>query len=66
MVYARLVTCDLTLETLVTFLTIENNNINFYILILEKRVMGTAFAILAMFNFGPVLKLMVVKTVFSE
>ena len=31
----RLVTRDLTLETLITFLTIENNNINIYIVTLE-------------------------------
>ena len=42
-------TWDLTLETLITFLTIEKNNINNYIVNFEKRVMVTAFAILAMF-----------------
>ena len=40
---------DLTLETLITFLTIENNNMNNYIVTFEYRVMVTAFAILAMF-----------------
>ena len=40
----------MTLETLITFLTIENNNINNYIVTFEYRVMATAFAILAMFN----------------
>ena len=39
----------LTLETLITFLTIVNNNINNYIVTFEYRVMVTAFAILAMF-----------------
>ena len=39
----------MTLETLVTFLTIENNNMNNYIVTFEYRVMVTAFAILAMF-----------------
>ena len=37
----------MTLETLITFLTIENNNMNNYIVTFEHRV--TAFAILAMF-----------------
>ena len=37
-------------ETLITFLTIENNNMNNYIVTFEYRVMVTAFAILAMFN----------------
>ena len=41
---------DLTLETLITFLTIENNNMNKYIVTFEYRVMVTAFAILAMFQ----------------
>ena len=41
--------CDLRLETLTTFLTIENNNANNYIVTFEYRVMVTAFAILAMF-----------------
>ena len=36
-------------ETLITFLTIENNNMNNYIVTFEYRVMVTAFAILAMF-----------------
>ena len=36
----------MTLETLITFLTIENNNINNYIVTFEYRVMVTAFAIL--------------------
>ena len=45
----RLVTRDLTLETLITFLTIENNNMNNCIVTFEYRVMVTAFAILAMF-----------------
>ena len=40
----------MTLETLTTFLTIENNNINNYIVTFEYRVMVTAFAILAMFS----------------
>ena len=40
----------LTLETPITFLTIENNNINNYIVTFEYRVMVTAFAILAMFS----------------
>ena len=39
----------MTLETLITFLTIENNNMNNYIVTFEYRVMVTAFAILAMF-----------------
>ena len=39
----------MTLETLITFLTIENNNINNYIVTFDYRVMVTAFAILAMF-----------------
>ena len=42
--------CDLILETLVTFLTIENNNMNNYIVTFEYRVMVTASAILAMFQ----------------
>ena len=33
-------TCDLTLETLITFLTNENNNIDNYILTLEKKSDG--------------------------
>ena len=41
----------MTLETLITFLTIENNNMDNYIVIFEYRVMVTAFAILAMFDF---------------
>ena len=32
---SRLVTWDLTLETLITFLTIGNNNIDIYIVTLE-------------------------------
>ena len=40
----------MTLETLITFLTIENNNMNNYIVTFEYRVMVTAFAILAMFE----------------
>ena len=40
------------MSTLITFLTIENNNINNYIVTLELRVTGTAFAILAMFFFN--------------
>ena len=44
------VTWDWTLETLITFLTIENNNMNNYIVTFEYRVMVTAFAILAMFS----------------
>ena len=43
------VTWDMTLETLIIFLTIENNNMNNYIVTFEQRVMVTAFAILAMF-----------------
>ena len=43
------VTWYLTLETLITFLTIENNNMNNYIVTFEYRLMVTAFAILAMF-----------------
>ena len=43
------VTWDLTLETLITFLLIENNNMNNYIVTFEYRVVVTAFAILAMF-----------------
>ena len=39
----------MTLETLITFLTIENNNMNNYIVTFEYRVMVTAFAILACF-----------------
>ena len=39
----------MTLETLITFLTIENNNMDNYIVTFEYRVMVTAFAILAMF-----------------
>ena len=38
-------------STLITLLIIENNNINDYFVTFEKRVTGTAFAILAMFNF---------------
>ena len=44
----------MTLETLIIFLTIENNNINNYIVTFEKRVMVTAFAILAMFRLSPI------------
>ena len=40
----------MTLETLITFLTIENNNMNNYIVTFEYRVMVTAFTILAMFK----------------
>ena len=40
----------MALETLITFLTIENNNMNNYIVTFEYRVMVTAFAILAMFS----------------
>ena len=40
----------MTLEKPITFLTIENNNINIYSVTLELRVTGTAFAILAMFD----------------
>ena len=43
---AVLETCDLRLDSLITFLTIENNNINIYIVTLEERVMVTAFEIL--------------------
>ena len=39
----------MTLETLITILTIENNNMNNYIVTFEYRVMVTAFANLAMF-----------------
>ena len=39
----------MTLETLITFLTIENNNMDNYIVTFEQRVMVAAFAILAMF-----------------
>ena len=39
----------MTLETLITFLTIENNTMNNCIVTFEYRVMVTAFAILAMF-----------------
>ena len=39
----------MTLETLLTFLTIENNNMNNYIKTFEYRVMVTAYAILPMF-----------------
>jgi len=39
----------MALETLITFLTIENNNMNNYIVTFEYRVMVTAFAILATF-----------------
>ena len=39
----------MTLETLITFLIIENNNMDNYIVTSELRVMVTAFAILAMF-----------------
>ena len=46
----RFSTWDLTLEALITFLTIENNNINNYIVTFEYRVMVTAFTILAMFS----------------
>ena len=42
----------MTLETLITLLTIENNNMNNYIVTFEYRVMVTAFAILAMFFKG--------------
>ena len=41
----------MTLETLITFLKIENNNMNSYIVTFEYRVMVTAFAILEMFGF---------------
>ena len=40
----------MTLETLSTFLTMENNNMDNYLVTFEKRVMVTAFAILAMFD----------------
>ena len=40
----------MTLETLIAFLTIENNNMDNYIVTFEQRVMVTAFAILAMFD----------------
>ena len=40
----------MTLETLITFLTIENNNMKNYIVTFEYRVMVTAFAILVMFT----------------
>ena len=40
----------MTLETLIAFLTIEINNMDNYIVTFEKRVMVTAFAILAMFD----------------
>ena len=43
----------MTLETLITFLTIENNNMDYYIVTFELRVMVTAFAILAMFYSFP-------------
>ena len=36
-------------KSIYTFLTIENNNMNNYIVTFEYRVMVTAFAILAMF-----------------
>ena len=36
-------------ETLIIFLTSENNKMNNYIVTFEYRVMVTAFAILAMF-----------------
>ena len=39
----------MTLETLIAFLTIENNNMDNYIVTFEQRVMVTAIAILAMF-----------------
>ena len=39
----------MTFETPITFLTIENNNIKIYIVTLEFRMTGTAFAILGMF-----------------
>ena len=41
----------MTLETLITFLKIENNNMNNHIVTFAYRVMVTAFAILAMFSF---------------
>ena len=41
-----------TLETLITLLTIENNIIKNYFVTFELRVTGTAFAILAMFFFN--------------
>ena len=40
----------MTLENLITFLTIENNIMDNYIVTFEYRVMVTAFAILAMFR----------------
>ena len=47
----NLVTWHLTLETLVTLLTIENNNTNNYFVTFEKkRVMGRAFAMFV-YNF---------------
>ena len=44
----------MALETLITFLTIENNNMNNYIVTFEYRVMVTAFAILAMFYYNQI------------
>ena len=49
MIYSRDLQHLITLKTLITFLTIENNNMNNYIVTFEYRVMVTAFAILAMF-----------------
>ena len=47
----NLVIGHLTLETLITLLAIENNNINNNFVTFEERVTGTAFAILAMFAY---------------
>ena len=44
----------MTLETLIKLLTIENNNINNYIVTLEKkRATGTAFEILTTYFWTP-------------
>ena len=49
--FDNFVTWHLTLETLITLLTIEKNKINNYFVTFEQRVTGTASASLAMFNF---------------
>ena len=56
----------MTLETLITFLTIENNNMNNYIVTFEYRVMVTAFAILAMFRGIPGIKSHIVHSLVAN
>ena len=56
----------MTLETLITFLTIENNNMNNDIVTFEYRVMVTAFAILAMFRGIPGIKSHIVHSLVAN